>query len=181
MIVYGSVAGVSVVQLYAGAFLPGFMLAGLYIGYVIVLAKWKPKLMPPLPESERQGELPPFAPALAKHGSNALTGLWRGLTGDGAGVAKRTVLAQLFVTLPPALFIAAVLSVTYPPATAPEVEGSPGRPVEAGGAAPPPRRQRRRPGKPHRPRRQPPGKLPTRRNPNGYRCPSGSGSRSASV
>ena len=39
LIVYGAVAGVSVVQLYAGAFFPGFMLAGLYIGYVIVLAK----------------------------------------------------------------------------------------------------------------------------------------------
>ena len=52
LIVYGAVAGVSVVQLYAGAFLPGIMLAGLYIGYIIVLAKWKPALMPP-PRSER--------------------------------------------------------------------------------------------------------------------------------
>ena len=43
LIVYGAVAGVSVVQLYAGAFLPGFMLAGLYIGYMIVLATWKPE------------------------------------------------------------------------------------------------------------------------------------------
>ena len=42
LIVYGATAGVSVVQLYAGAFLPGFMLASLYIGYVILLAKWKP-------------------------------------------------------------------------------------------------------------------------------------------
>ena len=39
LIVYGATAGVSVVQLYAGAFFPGFMLAGLYVGYVIVLAK----------------------------------------------------------------------------------------------------------------------------------------------
>ncbi len=38
LIVYGAVAGVSVVQLYAGAFLPGIMLAALYIGYIIVLA-----------------------------------------------------------------------------------------------------------------------------------------------
>ena len=42
LIVYGATAGVSVVQLYAGAFFPGLMLAGLYIGYVIVLAKLKP-------------------------------------------------------------------------------------------------------------------------------------------
>jgi TRAP-type mannitol/chloroaromatic compound transport system permease large subunit len=38
LIVYGATAGVSVVQLYAGAFFPGFMLAGLYLGYVIILA-----------------------------------------------------------------------------------------------------------------------------------------------
>ncbi|HYS57134.1 MAG TPA: TRAP transporter large permease subunit [Burkholderiales bacterium] len=142
LIVYGSVAGVSVVQLYAGAFLPGFMLAGLYIGYIIVLAKWKPKLMPPLPESERLVELPPFARALAKHGSNALTGLWRGLTGDGAGVAKRTVLTQLFVTLLPALFIGALLSVTYRTATAPEVETSSAGLIEAGGLIAAPEQER---------------------------------------
>src|SRR3954470_24434573 len=46
-------AGVSVVQLYAGAFLPGIMLAGLYIGYVMVLAKIKPEYAPPLPEADR--------------------------------------------------------------------------------------------------------------------------------
>jgi len=51
LIVYGATAGVSVVQLYAGAFFPGFMLAALYIGYVVVLAKWKPALMSPLSES----------------------------------------------------------------------------------------------------------------------------------
>src|SRR2546425_9063212 len=110
LIVYGAVAGVSVVQLYAGAFLPGFMLAGLYIGYIIVLAKWKPALMPPLAESERYVPLPPFAQKLAKHGSNALIGLTRALTGTpGADIAKRVALGQLFITLSPALFLAAVL------------------------------------------------------------------------
>jgi TRAP-type mannitol/chloroaromatic compound transport system permease large subunit len=48
LIVYGATAGVSVVQLYAGAFFPGLMLAGLYVVYVVVLAKLKPNLMPPL-------------------------------------------------------------------------------------------------------------------------------------
>ena len=42
LIVYGATAGVSVVQLYAGAFFPGLMLALLYVGYLIVLAKLKP-------------------------------------------------------------------------------------------------------------------------------------------
>ncbi len=143
LIVYGAVAGVSVVQLYAGAFLPGFMLAGLYVGYLIVLAKWKPKLMPPLAESERRVELPAFARTLAPRSGNALVGLWRAATGGNAGVAKRTVLAQLFVTLVPALFIAAVLGTTYRVATAPEVEASTAGLIEAGGliAAPEPERE----------------------------------------
>src|SRR3989441_797730 len=143
LIVYGAVAGVSVVQLYAGAFLPGFMLAGLYIGYLIVLAKWKPSLMPPLAESERRVELPDFAQTLAPHGRNALVVLWRAVTGGNAGVAKHTALAQLLVTLVPALVIVAVLGITYRMATAPEVEASTAGLIEAGGlvAAPGPERE----------------------------------------
>ncbi|MFN9504190.1 MAG: TRAP transporter large permease subunit, partial [Rubrivivax sp.] len=53
LIVYGATAGVSVVQLYAGAFFPGLMLAGLYVVYVVVLAKLKPNLMPPLTAEQR--------------------------------------------------------------------------------------------------------------------------------
>src|SRR5947207_969799 len=89
LIVYGAVAGVSVVQLYAGAFLPGFMLAFLYIGYIIVLAKWKPSLMSPLPESERRVPLPPFAERLRTTTRNALVGLWRGVAGGPEGIGKR--------------------------------------------------------------------------------------------
>jgi TRAP-type mannitol/chloroaromatic compound transport system permease large subunit len=132
LIVYGAVAGVSVVQLYAGAFLPGFMLAALYIGYVIVLAKLRPDLMPPLAASERRVELPPTAQMLAPRGSNALLGLLRGLAA-GADVSKRTVLGQLFVTLVPALFIAALLAVTYQMATSPEAAVDTTGLVQAGG------------------------------------------------
>src|SRR5512141_3177491 len=107
LIVHGAVAGVSVVQLYAGAFLPGIMLAGLYVGYIILLAWWKPHLMPPLAESERHVDLPSWAQAAAKHGNNALTGLFRVAAGSSAaGFPRRTALAQLVVTLLPALFIA---------------------------------------------------------------------------
>jgi len=49
LILYGATAGVSVVQLYAGALIPGVMLALLYVIYVIVRAKMNPKLAPPLP------------------------------------------------------------------------------------------------------------------------------------
>ena len=133
LIVYGAVAGVSVVQLYAGAFLPGFMLAGLYIGYIIVLAKLRPDLMPPLSASERRVVLPSFSQTLSKHGSNALTGLLRAVTGGSSESNRRNALVQLFVSLLPALFIAAVLAVTYRLATAPEVVASTAGLIEAGG------------------------------------------------
>ena len=132
LILYGATAGVSVVQLYAGAFFPGIMLAGLYVGYIIVLALWKPSLMPPLPESERRVNLPALAQSLAKHGKNALVGLSRAFASD-SGVAKRSALGQLIVTLLPLLFIAAVLGVTYRVSTAPEVVDTTGV-VEVGNA-----------------------------------------------
>ena len=46
LIVYGAISGVSVVRLYAGAMIPGFMLAGLYIIYVVGRAFLNPKLAP---------------------------------------------------------------------------------------------------------------------------------------
>ncbi|MCB1906453.1 MAG: TRAP transporter large permease subunit [Rhodocyclaceae bacterium] len=52
LIVYGATAAVSVVKLYAAAMLPGFMLAGLYIVYVVGRAAINPKLCPKLPKSE---------------------------------------------------------------------------------------------------------------------------------
>jgi tripartite ATP-independent transporter DctM subunit len=52
LIVYGATAGVSVVRLYAGALIPGFLLAGLYILYVVSRAAMKPSLAPKLPEEE---------------------------------------------------------------------------------------------------------------------------------
>jgi tripartite ATP-independent transporter DctM subunit len=56
LIVYAAMAGMSVVQLYAAALIPGFLLAGMYVVYVIVLASIKPHLMPPLPKE--QGNVP---------------------------------------------------------------------------------------------------------------------------
>jgi tripartite ATP-independent transporter DctM subunit len=52
LIVYGAQAGVSVVKLYAGALLPGFLLAGMYVVYVIVVAMIKPQWAPPLPKDQ---------------------------------------------------------------------------------------------------------------------------------
>jgi tripartite ATP-independent transporter DctM subunit len=53
LILYGATTGVSPVKLYAGAFFPGLMLAGLYMLYVIILCWWKPELAPKLPKEER--------------------------------------------------------------------------------------------------------------------------------
>jgi tripartite ATP-independent transporter DctM subunit len=50
LIVYAAQAGISVVKLYAAAFVPGFLLAAMYIGYVIILAIVKPEMAPPLKE-----------------------------------------------------------------------------------------------------------------------------------
>jgi tripartite ATP-independent transporter DctM subunit len=52
LIVYGATAGVSVVKLYAAALIPGFVLAGLYMAYVVARALLNPRLMPSLPEDE---------------------------------------------------------------------------------------------------------------------------------
>jgi tripartite ATP-independent transporter DctM subunit len=52
LIVYAAAASVSVVRLYAAAMLPGLLLAGLYVAYVITRATLNPKLTPKLPEDE---------------------------------------------------------------------------------------------------------------------------------
>jgi tripartite ATP-independent transporter DctM subunit len=52
LIVYAATAGVSAVKLYAAAFFPGFLLAGLYVVYVIVRAMINPALAPKLPPEQ---------------------------------------------------------------------------------------------------------------------------------
>jgi tripartite ATP-independent transporter DctM subunit len=49
LIVYAATAGESVVRLYAGAFFPGFVLAGFYIIYVVGRSLLNPQLAPKLP------------------------------------------------------------------------------------------------------------------------------------
>jgi len=53
MIVYGLVANESIGQLYAGSFLPGFLLSGLYIGYITIRCLIRPEMGPPVPLDER--------------------------------------------------------------------------------------------------------------------------------
>jgi tripartite ATP-independent transporter DctM subunit len=53
LIVMGPVLGVSVADLYAAAFGPGFLLASLYLVYLLGRAFVNPKLGPPVPKAER--------------------------------------------------------------------------------------------------------------------------------
>src|SRR2546421_8223001 len=53
LIVMGPVLGVSVADLYAAAFGPGFLLAGLYLIYLITRSFINPRLGPPVPKEER--------------------------------------------------------------------------------------------------------------------------------
>ena len=121
LIVYGATAGVSVVQLYAGAFFPGIMLAGLYVVYVIVLAKLKPHLMPPLSAAERFVPLPPLTEPISSAISNvALPALLRALKGGrNLNVPTGYILKQLGVTLLPALLFALAAGFSWHVNTAP--------------------------------------------------------------
>jgi tripartite ATP-independent transporter DctM subunit len=53
LIVMGPVLGVSVADLYSAAFGPGFLLAGIYLTYLIGRSWINPKLGPPVPKAER--------------------------------------------------------------------------------------------------------------------------------
>jgi tripartite ATP-independent transporter DctM subunit len=53
LIVYAATAGLSVVQLYAGAFIPGFVLAGFYVVYVVMRVILNPSLAPDLPKEQK--------------------------------------------------------------------------------------------------------------------------------
>ncbi len=133
LIVYGATAGVSVVQLYAGAFFPGIMLAGLYLGYIIVLAKIKPSLAPPLSAADRLVPLPPLAQSISPDGSrNALTSM---LSAAGDNVYRGTAIANFIVSLLPALAIAAALAATWHYTTVPDEVQSTAGLVEMGGAS----------------------------------------------
>ena len=121
LIVYGATAGVSVVKLYAGAFFPGLMLALLYVGYVIVVAKWKPELAPPLPESERQVTLPAHSATLAAtFGNRAMPALLRALTNQRECVIPMgKVVSELMTALLPAIVFVVIMGLTWHSLTKP--------------------------------------------------------------
>jgi TRAP-type mannitol/chloroaromatic compound transport system permease large subunit len=115
LILYGATAGVSVVQLYAGAFFPGLMLAGLYVIYVIVCAKLWPSAAPRLSEEERRVDLPKFAEFISRTMSrNALAGMTLAIKGKrNAEVPMAALFKNLFIALLPFLATALLMGSLY--------------------------------------------------------------------
>ncbi len=152
LILYGATAGVSVVKLYAGALFPGMMLATLYIGYVIVIAKLKPHLAPMPPEAERRVVLPEGLRVLAAGRRRlAVPSLARGLAAPPAGVSRRYLAVQLGLSLLPVLFVAGAFTAVYGALTAEEEGGGAAEILPIGAGAPAdravqPSEERRAPG-----------------------------------
>jgi tripartite ATP-independent transporter DctM subunit len=53
LVVYGGLTNLSVGKMFAAAYMPGFLLASLYLMYVAIRCGINPKLGPPLPKEER--------------------------------------------------------------------------------------------------------------------------------
>ena len=123
LILYGATAGVSVVQLYAGAFLPGLMLTGLYLGYIIISAKLKPSIAPPLSEEDACVFLPKFAEVICRTKSNnVLVGLIGAIKGKrNADVPLKTLVNHMIIAILPALAAALIVLVVYLWTTAPSL------------------------------------------------------------
>ncbi|MEA3195242.1 MAG: hypothetical protein QOD26_3575 [Betaproteobacteria bacterium] len=121
LIVMGPVLGVSVADLYAAAFGPGFMLAGFYLTYLIVRSAINPKLGPPVPKEERVTDLYailrevvigvlPLALLIAATLGSILAGLATPTEASGIGALGALILAIVYRRLTYAGLRQAVIS-----------------------------------------------------------------------
>jgi len=53
LVLYGPMASLSVGRLFFGAFIPGFILSGLYISYIAIRCLLQPQIAPPVPQELR--------------------------------------------------------------------------------------------------------------------------------
>ena len=115
LIVYGATAGVSVVKLYAGAFFPGIMLATLYIVYVVIIAKLKPHLAPPMSAEDRIVPLPAVTQEISNTFSDkVLPGLVGALKGKrNAATPTAEILKQLGIALLPLIAVSLLSGVIF--------------------------------------------------------------------
>jgi tripartite ATP-independent transporter DctM subunit len=107
LIVMGPVLGVSVADLYAAAFGPGFLLAVMYIVYTLVRSFVNPKLGPPVPLDERPASwlvvvkevflgMVPLGLLIASTLGSILLGLATPTEAAAVGVAGATFLAVVY-------------------------------------------------------------------------------------
>jgi tripartite ATP-independent transporter DctM subunit len=113
LIVMGPVLGVSVADLYAAAFGPGFLLAGIYLLYLLGRSLLNPKLGPPVPIEERVNSwsvlvrevligVVPLAALIAATLGSILIGLATPTEAAGIGSTGAVLLALMYrkLTLP---------------------------------------------------------------------------------
>ncbi len=123
LIVMGPVLGVSVADLYASAFGPGFLLASLYLGYLLGRSWLNPKLGPPVPKEERIHSAPviikevligvvPLVCLIAAALGSILAGLATPTEASGIGALGAMILAAAYGRLSYSGVKRAVLSTT---------------------------------------------------------------------
>jgi tripartite ATP-independent transporter DctM subunit len=123
LIVMGPVIGVSVADLYAAAFGPGFMLAGIYVIYVVIRCYINPQLGPPVPMEERVKSMAqlmrevavgvvPLACLIAATLGSILAGVATPTEASGIGALGAMILALVYRKLTYAGLRQAVLSTT---------------------------------------------------------------------
>ena len=124
LIVYGATTGTSVVQLYAGALIPGVGLALLYAIYVMIVAKIWPDLAPPLPEKDRLIPLPAGSQALESQGFKlAATGLLSNFfkSNRNPAVSRQYMNRNVLLVMLPLLVTVLLTLIIYRVVTTPEV------------------------------------------------------------
>jgi len=123
LIVMGPVLGVSVADLYAAAFGPGFLLASIYLIYLITRATLNPKLGPPVPKEDRVTDpvaiikeviigVLPLALLIAATLGSILAGLATPTEASGVGALGALILAVIYRRLTYAGLKQAVISAT---------------------------------------------------------------------
>ncbi len=119
IIVYAAVAGQSVVKLYAAAMFPGFLLAFLYLVYVIGWALVNPKIAPALPAEQTRVPVPAWVPKFqAAYSKNIFVALLKALISpskarqieaDGQSIGYGALLKNLCYALVPFIIVAGSL------------------------------------------------------------------------
>jgi tripartite ATP-independent transporter DctM subunit len=123
LIVMGPVLGVSVADLYAAAFGPGFLLAAFYLAFLLGRAFLNPKLGPPVPKEERIHSVPfiikevligvvPLVLLIGAALGSILAGLATPTEAAGIGALGAAILAAAYRKLTYAGMKRAVLSTT---------------------------------------------------------------------